>query len=102
MTTEHTEALEVLREVWRSTGQKAVDLDDCEKACRKMTDAGVGFDDFAAAEAGGAGGAGQASGDADLKTAWRARLEREGKLSHSGRGVRVLVMGSVPESAEPR
>jgi hypothetical protein len=97
MTTEHAEALEVLREVWRSTGQTTVDLDDCEKACRKMTDAGVGFDDFGTGE------------DVDRNAAWRARLEREGKLSHSGGSVRDLVLGSgVMESgpalgsAEPR
>jgi hypothetical protein len=84
MDAEHTEALEVLREVWRSQGQTAASLDDtsCEKSCKRMTDAGVGFEDF---------GAGQ---DADLGAAWRARLEREGKLNRSGDSVRDLVLGS--------
>lgn len=76
------EALEVLREVWRSQGQTAADLDECEKSCKRMTDAGVGFDDFAAGE--------------DLAAAWRARLEREGKLSRSGGSVRDLVLGPEP------
>jgi hypothetical protein len=82
MGTEHAEALEVLREVWRSQGQTAADLDDtsCEKSCKRMTDAGVGFDDFAAGQ------------DADLGTAWRARLEREGKLNRTGGSVRDLVL----------
>ena len=78
------EALEVLREVWRSQGQGIGALDDETgegKACKRMTEAGVGFDDFAA-------------GDEDLNSAWRARLEREGKLNASGGTLRDLVMGS--------
>jgi hypothetical protein len=86
MGTEHAEALEVLREVWRSQGQTAADIDDtsCEKSCQRMTDAGVGFDDFAA---------GHDGPDDDLGAAWRARLEREGKLSRSGGSLRDLVLG---------
>ena len=81
MGAESAEALEVLREVWRSQGQTAADLDDCgEKSCKRMTDAGVGFEDFAG-ESG-----------ADRIEAWRARLVREGKLS-SGGSVRDLVLG---------
>lgn len=88
MSAENVEALEVLREVWRSQGQTSADIDDtsCEKSCKRMTDAGVGFEDFAAGE------------DVDLNIAWRARLEREGKLSRSGGSVRDLILGS----AEPR
>jgi hypothetical protein len=81
MSADSGEALEVLREVWRSSGQRAVELDDSAgdgKSCKRMAD--VGFDDFAA-------------GDADLKAAWRAKLEREGKLAQSAGGVRDLVMG---------
>jgi hypothetical protein len=79
-------ALEVLREVWRSTGQRSADLDDASgsgKACKKMQD--VGFDDFAA-------------GEADLGAAWRARLEREGKLEGSAGSLRDLILGQ----SEPR
>jgi len=78
------EALEVLREVWRGQGQTAADLDTegSEKSCKRMADAGVGFDDFAAGD--------------DPATAWRARLEREGKLSRSGGSVRDLVLGPEP------
>jgi len=77
------EALDVLREVWRGDGQGAADLDDgCgQKSCKRMDDAGVGFDDFA-------------DGDEDLTTAWRARLAREGKLSRDGGTIRDLVLGS--------
>jgi hypothetical protein len=83
------EALDVLREVWRSSGQRSVELDDATgsgKSCKKMQD--VGFDDFAA-------------GEADLRAAWRARLEREGKLAGSGSSLRDLVLGSPSPSPEP-
>jgi hypothetical protein len=68
------DALEVLRDLWRSQAQTDLDLgDDCEtKACKKMSDAGVGFDDFAGAD------------ETDRSAAWRARLEREGKLGAAG------------------
>ena len=84
MSKEPPEALEVLRELWRGQGHTVADLDDAagEKgSCKRMTDAGVGFDDFAA-------------GESDLASAWRARLEREGKLNPSGGSVRDLVLGS--------
>ena len=90
MSAESVEALEVLREVWRSQGQTTADLDEnCEKSCRRMTDAGVGFEDFAGET------------DVDRMEAWRSRLEREGKLSRSGGSVRDLVLGP-PRSEEIR
>jgi hypothetical protein len=84
-----TDALEVLRDLWRSQAQTGIDLgDDCEtKACKKMSDAGVGFDDFAGA------------GEADRSAAWRARLEREGKLGAAG-SLRDLMMPADAENAE--
>ena len=84
------EALEVLREVWRSSGQRSVELDDAAdsgKSCKKMQD--VGFDDFAA-------------GEPDLKAAWRARLEREGKLAGSVGSLRDLVVGQSEPAPETR
>jgi hypothetical protein len=72
--------LEILRDVWRAQAQSISDLDDCgESHCKRMTDAGVGFDDYAAGD------------ETDRITAWRARLEREGKLGTAG-SVRDLVM----------
>jgi hypothetical protein len=81
MSAESAEALNVLREIWRGQGQTAADLDaECgEKTCKKMDDAGVGYDSFAP--------------DGDKAAAWRARLDREGKLSRSGGTVRDLVLG---------
>jgi hypothetical protein len=84
MSAEPAEALDVLRAVWRSQGQTSMDLADEtgeQKSCKRMTEAGVGYDDFA-------------EGEEDLNSAWRARLEREGKLSQSGGSIRDLVMGS--------
>jgi hypothetical protein len=82
MSADSAEALDVLRAIWRGHGQTASDLDaDCgQKSCKRMDDAGVGYDDFAA-------------GDGDLQTAWRARLEREGKLNPSAGTIRDLVLG---------
>ena len=70
---ERAEALEVLRDLWHGQAQGTADLDAFrESSCRRMTDAGVGFDEF-----------GGASED-DRAAAWRARLEREGKLGTAG------------------
>ena len=88
MSAEPAEALDVLRNVWRSQGQTAADLVDPsgeEKSCKRMTEAGVGYDDFAA-------------GEEDLNAAWRTRLEREGKLNPAGGTVRDLVMGPAESS----
>jgi hypothetical protein len=88
MSTERADALEVLRDVWRGQGQAVADLDDCEqRACKKMTDAGVGFDDYAAGD------------ETDRAAAWRARLEREGKLSTAGT-LADLIMRPAATAAE--
>jgi hypothetical protein len=86
MDAERAEALEVLRDVWRAQAQGVADLDDsCESHCKKMTDAGVGFDDYAAGD------------ETDRMVAWRARLEREGKLGTAG-SLRDLVMRAADTS----
>jgi hypothetical protein len=88
MDAERTEALEVLRVVWRGQGQDLTDLDDsCESHCKKMTDAGVGYDDYAAGD------------ETDRITAWRARLEREGKLSTTG-SLRDLMLRPAEAAAD--
>jgi hypothetical protein len=84
MGAERVEALEVLRDIWRGQEQTAANLDDdCETHCKRMTDAGVGFDDYAAGD------------ETDRATAWRARLEHEGKLGTSG-SLRDLVLRPAP------
>lgn len=88
MGADRAEALEVLRDIWRGQAQTAADLDDgCETHCRRMTDAGVGFDDYAAGD------------ETDRRAAWRARLEREGKLSPAG-SLRDLVLGNSQNVAD--
>ncbi|HEX9066470.1 MAG TPA: hypothetical protein VF843_15280 [Streptosporangiaceae bacterium] len=75
------DAVEVLRGVWSASGQTSDELDDLfgpSKSCKNMQN--VGFDALA-----GPGG--------DLRTAWRATLSREGKLSRRPGSVRDLVMG---------
>ena len=73
------QALDVLRTIWSATGQGRADIADSERACKKMSD--VGF-------------AGMAGPDGDLRAAWRATLEREGKLNPAA--------GSVLDTGEER
>jgi len=80
------DAVEVLREVWSAKGQTAADLEEAfgaEKSCKRMQD--VGFEDMA-------------GGDGDMRAAWRATLEREGKLDASVGSVRDIVLGP-PDSS---
>jgi hypothetical protein len=81
MSREPDEALEVLREVWSARGQTSADLDEScgTRSCKRMAD--VGFDGLAGA-------------DGDLRAAWRAKLEREGKLKAGTGSVRDLIFGS--------
>jgi hypothetical protein len=76
------EALEVLRSIWAAQGQTSADLDEAfgtQKSCTRMAE--VGFDGLAGA-------------DGDLRSAWRARLGREGKLNAGAGSIGDLVAGS--------
>jgi hypothetical protein len=79
MTRQPDEALEVLRGIWSAQGQTSADLDEAGdvKACKRMAD--VGFDGLAE--------------DGDVRSAWRDKLEREGKLNPEAGSVRDLVLG---------
>jgi len=75
------DAVEVLRAVWAAEGQDRTDLDEAcgtQKPCKNMKH--VGFD-------------GLAEPGTDLRSAWRDRLEREGKLGSSVGTIRDLVLG---------
>jgi hypothetical protein len=75
------EAVDVLRAVWAADGQRAEDLDEAcgpTKNCKNMKD--VTFD-------------GMAEPGSDLRSAWREKLRREGKLSEAGGSIRELVLG---------
>jgi hypothetical protein len=88
MGAERAEALEVLRDIWHGQAQTAADLDDdCETHCKRMTDAGVGFDEYAAGD------------ETDRRDAWRARLEREGKLNSAGT-LRDLILRDSQNAAD--
>ena len=76
------EAAEVLRGIWSASGQTAAELDELfgpAKSCKNMRD--VGFD-------------GLADTGKDMRAAWRATLEREGKLSARSGTVADLVLGA--------
>jgi hypothetical protein len=78
---ESDEAIEVLRGVWTASGQSSAELDELfgpAKSCKNMQN--VGFDDYAGS-------------DGDIRDAWRATLEREGKLSNRQGSIRDLVLG---------
>jgi hypothetical protein len=79
MSDQPDEALGVLRGIWAAQGQ-TLDLDDDRdiKSCKRMSD--VNFD-------------GLADEDEDVRTAWRSRLAREGKLNTAGGTVADLVRG---------
>jgi hypothetical protein len=79
MSDQPDEALGVLRGIWAAQGQ-TLDVDeDCgTKSCQRMAD--INFDGLAAE-------------DEDLRTAWRSRLAREGKLNTAGGTVADLVRG---------
>ena len=80
---EPDEAVEVLRAVWTASGQTGAELDELfgpAKSCKSMQS--VGFDGLAE------------SGGGDLRAAWRATLEREGKLSDGPGSVADLVLGA--------
>lgn len=71
MSEQPDEALGVLRGIWAAQGQTSADLDDDRdiKSCKRMAD--INFD-------------GLAGEDEDVRTAWRSRLAREGKLNTGG------------------
>jgi hypothetical protein len=76
------ETAEVLRTVWAADERAVSELDEVcgpAKTCRNMRD--FTFD-------------GMAEPGADLGTAWREKLRREGKLGESGGSIRDLVLGS--------
>jgi hypothetical protein len=79
MTGQDETTADVLRSVWATTHDHALD-EDCSpnKACRNMKS--VTFD-------------GYAEPGSDIGAAWRAKLAREGKLTTSGVSIRDLVLG---------
>jgi hypothetical protein len=83
-------ALSVLRGIWTAQGQSGADLDapSNAKVCRNMKNVGFGGDARPV--------------DEDLRSAWRERLAREGKLVEGATSVRDLVLGPRDEGRENR
>ncbi len=83
---EPDEAIDVLRGVWTASGRTSAELDELfgpAKSCKNMQS--VGFDDFAGSEG-------------DIRSAWRATLEREGKLGDRPGSVAGLVLGTAEQA----
>ena len=86
-------ALSALRGIWKAQGQSSADLDEAcgnTKPCKSMETVGFGglADDVEAPDQ-----TKQAVGH-NLRSAWKTKLEREGKLNAEAGSVRDLVFGS--------
>ena len=91
LTSDGQEALSALRGIWQAQGQTSADLDEAcgnTKSCKNMES--VGFQGLA--EDVGMS-ASPHSVSSNLRTAWKRKLEREGKVSQ-GTSVRDLIFGS--------
>jgi hypothetical protein len=90
------QALSALRGIWQAQGQTSADLDEAcgnTKTCKNME--AVGFQGLAEdiETPANANQANQSVGS-NIRSAWKTKLEREGKLNTQGSSVRDLVFGS--------
>ena len=81
------QALSALRNVWSAKDQTSADIDE---SCGNTKDS-VGFDGLVDEEQSSGGGT---SVGGNVRSAWKTKLEREGKLSSGTGSVRDLVFGS--------
>lgn len=96
---EDPQAMTVLRGIWSARGQTSAELDERfgtaePKVCKNMRDIGFGGMARDAVPEGEAGT--NTPVDSDVRSAWRDRLEREGKRHPDGVSVRELVLGDEP------
>jgi len=94
---EGKQALSALRGVWKAQGQTSADLDEAcgnTKTCKNMDS--VGFQGLA--DEVEPSDKTRPSVGSGLRSAWKAKLEREGKLDTEAGSVRDLVFGP----AEPK
>lgn len=90
-----TEALSVLRDIWAAGGRRSsavVAAPSSTKVCKNMKNIGFGG---LGRDAGEGAGSTAVPVDDDLRTAWRARLAREGKLAPGSTTLRDLVLGDL-------
>ncbi|MGH3777807.1 MAG: hypothetical protein ACRDRR_19095 [Pseudonocardiaceae bacterium] len=93
LTSESQQALSALRGVWKAQGQSSADLDEAcgnTKSCRSMD--AVGFQGLADDDEQPTKSSPSVGNN--LRSAWKTKLEREGKLSTESGSVRDLVFGS--------
>lgn len=85
------EALPVLRGIWKAQHRSMADIEapSTTKVCKNMKN--IGFGGIANDGADSDSTAGPVRDD--LRTAWRDRLAREGKIVPGARSLRDLVMG---------
>ena len=92
LTDEGQQALSALRGIWQAQGQSSADLDEAcgnNNICKSMSS--VGFEGLAD-ESETANTPPSVSGN--LRSAWKRKLEREGKLNSEAGSVRDLVFKS--------
>jgi len=95
MTQEHDgdQALSVLRGIWTAKQQTAADIEaapSSTKVCKNMKN--IGFNGFT--EGGPVGDSTAGPVEDDQRVAWRAKLEREGKVAPGSTTLRDLILGS--------
>ena len=91
LTDDGKQALSALRGVWQAQGQTSADLDEAcgnTKPCKSMES--VGFQGLIDEDENQANQA----VSSNLRSAWKTKLEREGKLNSEAGSVRDLVFGS--------
>ncbi len=91
LTDDGKQALSALRGVWQAQGQTSADLDEAcgnTKPCKSMQ--AVGFQGLVDEDENQANQA----VSSNLRSAWKTKLEREGKLNSEAGSVRDLVFGS--------
>lgn len=96
------EALSALRSLWSAQGQGRHDVDESSCESSSGGSSGGGGSQCKATQSMGFEGIideVQATSDADeavdnVQSAWRKKLQREGKLSDEGQSIRELVLGS--------
>ncbi|MHA6795150.1 hypothetical protein ACVGVM_16785 [Pseudonocardia bannensis] len=91
---EQRQAMSVLRGIWSARGQTSAELEERfgtghTKVCRNMKDIGFGGMAPDAVPSGPEGT--NTPVDPDLRSAWRARLEREGKLRPGGVSIGEMI-----------
>lgn len=94
LTEEGQQALSALRGIWKAQGQSSADVDEAcgnNNICKSMSS--VGFEGLAEeSDTPAANTPPSVSGN--LRSAWKRKLEREGKTNSEAGSVRDLVFGS--------